>query len=169
MGSEKRDELDQLIDSALAGYSDAEPLAGLEERVLERVRLARKRKHIWWGWVAAAIAAAAVVFVMADRPRPVQPLVGQAVRPAVGPLPDAPAQTQRQAEGPVPHEPRNPAIRRKLPKRDQFPTPAPLTSEERALLQLARLHPEELPPTGELKPIEIVPIEITPLRIDEDR
>jgi hypothetical protein len=33
-----RDELDRLIDGALASYSDAEPRLGLEARVVNRVR-----------------------------------------------------------------------------------------------------------------------------------
>ena len=57
----------------------------------------------------------------------------------------------------------------RLPKQDQFPTPAPLTTEEHALIKLARLYPDELQAPAELRPIEIPPIEIAPLRIDEDR
>ena len=170
MGSEKRDELDQLIDCGLAGYVDAEPLAGLEKRVLERVRLADvgRRRRVWWGWVMAAGAAAvAAVFLVADRPRPVQPLVGQALRPAAGLLPGVPAQSRRQAERPTPQIRRNPATQSRLPKRDQFPTPAPLTAEERALIQLAQFDPEALQSSAELRPIEIAPIEIAPLQIDQ--
>jgi len=44
-----------------------------------------------------------------------------------------------------------------------------LTTEEHALIKLARLYPDELQAPAELRPIEIPPIEIAPLRIDEDR
>jgi len=169
MGSEKRDELDQLIDSALAGYVDAEPLAGLEQRVIDRVRLATRTRSLV-RWASAAVALATVLLaVVATRPKPVQPLVGQAIRPAVL-LPGAVPQSQRQAERPAPRKQksRNPATQTRLPKRDQFPTPAPLTAEERALIQLARFHPDEAQSPSELRPIEIAPIEIAPLQIDQD-
>jgi hypothetical protein len=172
MGSEKRDELDRLIDSVLVGYVDAEPLAGLEQRVLERVRLAHvgRRSRVWWGWTLAAVATAAAVLVIAERPRPVRPLVGQSFRPAEL-LPRAPAQNLRQAERPAPQKQkaRNLATQNRLPKRDQFPTPAPLTAEERALIQLAGFDSPGLQSPAELSPIEIAPIEIAPLRIDQER
>ena len=63
---------------------------------------------------------------------------------------------------------------RSLPKRDQFPTPVPLTPEERALIALAQLRPAEAEAIAELqkknsREIEIPPIEIPPLRIDGNR
>ena len=173
MGTEKRDKLDQLIDSALAGYSDVEPLAGLEQRVIDRVRLAGKRKTAWWGWAVAvaAVAAGVIAFMPVDRKFVRQ--TSTSARVLQDP-PPASADVKhsrgrpgglRQAWRSAPHQQKHLA----LPKRDKFPTPAPLTTEEKALLQLARFHPTELEPLGELQPIEIAPIEIAPLRIDEDR
>ena len=65
------DNLDRQIDCALAAYSDAEPLAGLEERIVARVRLASARRRRWW-W-AAAVPAAAAVAVVLIYPRPPAP------------------------------------------------------------------------------------------------
>ncbi len=55
-----------------------------------------------------------------------------------------------------------------LPKREVFPTPTPLSSEERALLAFAKRPPKEIPPelTGldrPITPIRIAAIEIKPL------
>ena len=166
MGNEKRDELDQLIDSAMAEYADAEPLAGLEERVLERVRLERAGKRSFWRWSIAVVAVAAALLVILV-PRPQQVDVRRTARSAEvreGPPPAANHATPPRAR---PQTSRSPQHR--MPKRDQFPTPAPLTAEERALLHLARFHSDELQPTRELQPIEIAPIEIAPIRFDEDR
>jgi len=172
MGNEKRDELDQLIDTALAGYSDAEPLAGLDQRVLERVRLveAGRRKRVWWGLAVAVAAVAAVVIVsVAPNQRPRQ-LMGQAFQPAAGHPPGEPAESPRRAERLAPQRHRKPAAHnaaRILPKHDRFPTPAPLTAEERALVQLSRFDAGTVRAPADLRPIEIAPIEIQPLRIDE--
>jgi hypothetical protein len=55
-----------------------------------------------------------------------------------------------------------------LPKREVFPTPSPLSSEERALLAYAKHPPKQLPPEltelgGPIKPIQIASIQIKPL------
>jgi hypothetical protein len=51
------DRWDEILDSGLANYSAAEPLAGLEERVLGRVRGAVvRRTRVWiWAWAGAAV------------------------------------------------------------------------------------------------------------------
>jgi hypothetical protein len=147
-----QDELDRWIDGALATYSSAEPLAGLEERILHRVRRPRR----WW-WGLAIPAAAAIALAVAiprrqtlDLPLPVPP-------PAVAVVEARPA--------PPPVQ-RHRAIAAALPKLASFPSASPLTAEERLLLQFARSHAEELvnrPPADE---IEIKPIEIAPLQSD---
>ena len=52
--------LDELLDAALASYGAAEPLRGIEERVLNRLRGEEARRP-WWMWSAVAAAAAAAV------------------------------------------------------------------------------------------------------------
>src|SRR3954462_11112115 len=62
--SEERDkQLEKLLDSALANYGTAEPLRGLEERVLGRLE-GEGSQRPWWMWAAVAVAAM-VVLVMA--------------------------------------------------------------------------------------------------------
>jgi hypothetical protein len=146
-----RDELDSLIDGALAEYSKVEPLAGLEERVLARVRRPRRSRR-WW-WLAVPVAAV-VVLLLRPAPEVAPPVVALVAPPAPPVVAPSPA--------------RHRVVRRarpaELPKRNVFPTITPLTAEERLLIHVASTHPEELAspatPAGE---IEIKPIEIAPL------
>jgi hypothetical protein len=163
-----QDDLDRLIDGALSGYSNVEPLAGLEDRVLNRVRAdaSRRRRRIWILGVLAAPALVALVLAIPWRRTPAPMAVTpppraevQAAAPAiVAPLP-----------APVPkvarlHKAERTPARRVLPKRDVFPTPTPLTREERLLLQLAASCPDALV-MRPMEQIEIKPIEIAPLNI----
>lgn len=157
-----QDDLDRLIDRALARYSAAEPLAGLEQRVLDRVRLAESGRRRRWRWalvLAVPALAASLLVVLAPKPKPPIAVAKIEAPPApviVLPAPPAPrrvAKTRRAAPKP------------ELPKRNLFPTLSPLTGEERLLVQLAQANPQLLlaKPVGE---IEIKPIEIAPLKID---
>jgi hypothetical protein len=164
---EGSDELDRWIDGALAGYSGAEPLAGLEERVLNRVRAveAGRRGRIMRALALAAVAAV-VMAVIAERrpqaPAPKHDAIASVVTPAA--VRHAAAVEGRRVE---PKRPRQ----RFLPKQDQFPAPAPITSEERELVAFVEQHPAEaqqvfaeLEKSGE--PIEIQPIQIPLLDSD---
>jgi hypothetical protein len=159
-----RDDLDKLIDGALSTYTNAEPIAGLEERVLERVRMARRtRARRWWCAIAAAVSGAVLIGILARKPQPAPvariepPPVQLSIAP---PPPRVVVEVRRPARAP-----RRPTTPRALPKRELFPTPMPLTKEERMLVALAEAHPQELMarPVGE---IEIKPIQIAPLQVD---
>jgi cytoskeletal protein RodZ len=182
------DEFDHVLDEALAQYRDAEPLAGMEQRVLQRVRLhAEHRWKLWrwWGAFAACAAMLAVAAWIGLRDRASQEIIAK-----------QPATTQQQRP-PVESRPKNvntyasqePAPRRALvakapsrspnvagpalststkqaPVRSQFPSPTPLNSEERALLALAQTHPEtlsHLQSNQDDREIAIAPINIQPL------
>jgi hypothetical protein len=163
------DELDNLIDGALAQYSSAEPLAGIEQRVLDRIRLAEARRRRWrWALVLAApTLAATLLLILAPKPKTV-PVAVVAPKPAPIILPTPPV-----APPPAPAPRRVVRVRRPVPapeapKRDLFPTLSPLTGEERLLVQLAQASPQLLlaRPVDE---IEIKPIQIAPLQIDGAR
>jgi len=167
-----QDDLDKLIDGALAGYSSAEPLAGLEDRVLGRVRAveaARKRRRLW---AAAIPALAAIVLIAFFARKPQQPVpVSKAT------ITPAPAESAQTLPPPSTVRPqairqavkiRKPAPPRELPKRPMFPTPSPLTEEERLLMAFAESHPEALPAPLPSE-IEIKPIQIAPLDIHGDQ
>lgn len=164
---EGNEELDRRIDSALGGYSDAEPVAGLEERVLRRVRVSTRRRMLGWAVAFAAAAALVVTVIVVRTPHHVGPTyrvgVPAVMRPA--PVVEKPrVVTVRRAK------PR--AVRaRRLPKLEQFPAPTPLTAEERALVAFVEHHPAEAQQVfAELQksnePIEIQPIQISPLQSD---
>jgi hypothetical protein len=167
------DELDHIIDAGLANYASREPLAGLEDRVLNRVRGAnaggRRFRHGYWGLVVAAVGALIIVAVLPRGSRaPVEKPVPAEQAEAASPVPAArvtPAALAR-----LRLRPRHKAV---LPKRDQFPTPTPLTPEERALIALAQLPPAELAALTDSRrsseELRIAPIEISPLEIDGNR
>jgi len=162
MGTE-RDDLETIIDGALAGYSAAEPLEGIERRVLNRLRAderARVRRSWAWGFALAFAASVVAAFVLLQ-PQPVPaPRAARIVlpNPVIEPAPARLQPPKRRAVG-----------RRSLPKARQFPLPVPLNGEERALLALVERHPvearqafAELQKRGE-EPLEITPIQIAPL------
>ncbi len=147
-------ELDRILDGALAGYSDATPLAGLEQRVLNRIG-SGKRNRRWLRCFQVAGAMAAILLLgfvaLSLRTRPETPF----------PIATAPPQ---RALAPAPIPRRIPA-RRNLDRRpDKFPSPAPLTTEERTLLALIRSAPETIKMASAA--IEIPPIQIPPLQSD---
>jgi hypothetical protein len=182
----RNDEFDQLLEDALAEYREAEPLAGLEDRILQRLRLQTERRWKgWWGW--SAIAAAAVALVIAawiglgDRTRQdvAAPSVVQKATPAEPqPTADARAANEQPARKRPPVAKTTShsaplassaelARREPVPMPERFPSPAPLKSEERMLLALAMTHTEILmSKTEDDKEIVIDPINIKPL-VDE--
>ena len=169
------DELDRILDEGLATYSSREPWPGLEERVLSRVASTRVAAQaflpVWfrlrtWRWAVLALPVAACLL-----------LLGIMLKPEHRPAPHA-----REIAGAKPQPPvvRAPEPRRKmaskarprqssLPKQGQFPTIAPLTPEERVLIELVTRAPQEAralliePARPETGPIEIEPIQIQPL------
>ena len=164
-----QDDLDRLIDGALADYSSAEPLAGLEVRVINRVRAteaARKRRWRWQLALAAPVLAAIVIAVLVRKPQP--PAITRVVPPRcrveTAPPPPPLAAVRHLAPRPAART-RRASAHSQLPKRATFPTLTPLTNEERLLVKLAEFHPHGLlaRPAEE---IEIKPIQIAPLRID---
>ena len=165
-----RDELDRLIDGALASYSTAEPLTGLEARVLNRVRAVRARLRLLvWGLAFVVAASVVVVGIVVRTEQHVA--VPKPMTAKVTPAPAAPAPMKPVARVRRVAHRRGP---RPLPKLEQFPSPTPLTAQERALVALARQDPEELGKFAEMErqseaPLEIQPIQIAPLQQDGDQ
>jgi hypothetical protein len=172
--------LDQMLDDALAEYREAEPLAGLEDRVLQRVKSQTKRaRRPWWRWHAIA-AAAAVLAIAAwigfdGRTRHVvvsSPVVQKGEFPAQPHrATERGAAKEQVAKANRPQSPRAPAPVQMAstavaPMTEHFPSPAPLKPEERMLLALAQTHPEflrELSRDDSEQEISIAPIHIKPL------
>ncbi len=187
MNDTNRDRLDELIDRALAGYTDAEPLAGLEERILRRVEAAPSKSH--WPWyrsprfVVALASMFVVIGVVAIRWRSA-PAVAPAVEKTQASVQRrtesvAPPQTAENLQTVRPPLPTVAGVRPKvsakiaLPKKDRFPSDAPLTSEERALLTWSTRAPKQMRELlASLKdertdrPVTVEPIRIEPLPSD---
>jgi len=181
------DEFDKVLHDALAEYREAEPLTGLEQRVLRRVRshVDRRQKLLWrWSAPTAAAAALAIVVWIGITARARHELAPAAVAQkgpaAAEPQRKPPESTAKHyaalnsetvvktARSRQPHVPASSQVvsLQREPMREQFPTPAPLTSDERTLLALVQMHPaalQELPADDTDNEIAIAPIAIKPL------
>jgi hypothetical protein len=174
MRNEPPDTLDRLIDQAVRAYSQAEPLSGLEERILNRIKTAKPKPGHRSGLFA--LAAAGLLFCLcvtllmsrhnASTSLPTTIAIEKPNRPPAALVANLTA----------PHPDRAPPARRvrvhsRLPKRSQFPSPDRATPEERALARFVQNDPD-----GALKlvaslraidaPIEIQPMEIKPLQFE---
>ena len=167
---DKDKHLDELLDSALSTYSSAEPRLGLETRILANLRDAagtaaspwRNFKWLWAG-AAAAVAVLLIAFLLGRRSQ-IAPPANNVVRtqPPAQPAPQVHSSmpvTAGNAAGDRPKmraslHPQSVALT--LAQRPQvFPTPTPLSEQERLLLSyyartpreelIAQSHPDEPP------------------------
>ena len=167
-----RDDVDRVLDAVLASYAAVEPRAGLEQRVLANLRAeqAKPQGHSWWRWSAAAALAAivGVAVVLAGRPgRPSHSTIAN--HPPTTTLAPAKPATQiasnnagntvlPQGRRPVlkiGHHPRSVVVTAAQPKLDhfpsqpppnqqeQFPSPRPLSEQERILASYVAQFPEK--------------------------
>jgi hypothetical protein len=192
------DQFDDLLDHALTEYRDAEPLAGLEDRVLQRLQSQpAERRNVRWLWGAIATCAALVLIALGitlggpsrlrlagwGSSHPTASKQDTASQKEVAPPGAAVSQPReiaaaRAAEQPklTPTPPeaggaRHPTLvaRVEAPapstaKSLEFPTPAPLTAEEHALLAMLHANPDALPQQSEdSDDTTIAPLEIKPL------
>jgi hypothetical protein len=128
----RSDELDKILDDALSSYSQEEPRRGLENRVLNRIRATRERSRFAWLHWMIPIPAFACVLILAvtiltkrdsvQRPSPAPIMAKRAAASLIAP----------EAVQTIPTRRRPKHLR--LRKREQFPSPTPLTREERSLL-----------------------------------
>lgn len=173
--------LDNLLDEALSEYRDAEPLTGLESRILARIAQPKTRRSPfalrWAVAFACATAVALAIWLGVGRrtshpvapaavaktqtvqpPRAQAPVESTAVAPLVAERPHNAARSGDRAVLPVPAVAQiRPAV---------FPSPSPLTAEERAFLAALNQSPGTTHVASEPdKPITIAEIEIKPLAI----
>jgi len=177
--------LDHLLDEALNEYRDAEPLAGMEDRVLRRLGVQPAvRRNMWWKWALVATCALVLVFAawLGFRGHaPQRPVAGQATETSIANIPPEAkpaAETPHAAttrHSPLPHKNTQIQIARSAAPHTQVARlddsargsrhlPVPLTGEERQLLALAQAHPDALRAISqEDRPITITPLTIQPL------
>jgi len=178
MDDKERDPfVDQLLDASLARYAEVEPRPGLEERLLAGVR-AEPPRPLWWRWAWLPATAGAVVLIVAgaivlsERREPVR-LAPPVARTAEAPAPPAPAPSPKETVPAArvkatPLAPRSATVLlAALPRREEFPSTAPLSEQERLLLRYVQGTPrEELLAAGlrdPLAPLLIEPLVIPPL------
>jgi len=133
--------VDELLEASLRNYAGAGPRPGLEGRVLVgvRARQATARRRTSWAWAASVAAMTAMVMLtMIHHPRR---------QPAPSPMtaaapPNSPAPAFDKVAPPVaPHiaRQRRPAVPGWVDTRpQQFPTPRPLSEQEKLLLLYAQ-------------------------------
>jgi hypothetical protein len=185
----EKDDLDLLIDSALSTYADPGPGSRLEDRVLltltavrtdtPRVRARWRRRWLPWA-VAIPVAAGLLLFWLSpksNKPLPASepPEAHEAAAPAIAPYPRSSSEIRPKVQHKhavritQPAPPVQTAQAAPLPKLDVFPTPQPLTAEERALVLVVTETPlparEALVETQRLDavPVRIAEIQIPPL------
>jgi len=193
--NDKRDErfVDELLDSALAQYAEAEPRPGLEARLLARLRSEPEPAAFGWRWLpmaaaAAVILAAALYFAGSRESRP--PEVAVQPQPAVAPRviePPLTAPVAQQASNPVANRAaatqpfaagaslRAAATRASISaRRQEFFQPTPVSEQEAALMRFVRQTPaEELlalarqSRTGPIPDLRVDALDIPPLVVGE--
>ena len=179
------DEVDRILDQALGEYRDAEPLRGIEDRILRRVAGQPVERPRRMAWILALAAAAALIISVVwlgirskEHSRPVANHTTQSEQQATAQAPQVEkpvAKSSAQARAEAKAGTKVPArasvttahIAASAPAKPglaQFPAPAPLTGEEHALLAVARTHPDVLLGAADSPDrLNIAPIEIKPL------
>ena len=164
MRNSERDELDSIVDGALTRYAAAEPLAGIEQRVLHRVRSANARRQgsKILGWVVACPILLAPFLIVLARwipvVRPPAEMISASL-PHVGPPSNAFTILRKSVPG----------SRRGVRPSSVHPA---ISGEERTLLALAQSPDAESAQFfAEIQrgdePLAVPEIEIAPLQIPE--
>jgi hypothetical protein len=179
---DKQMQVDEMLDSMLANYSAAEPRPGLETRILANLRETPEKqtaqgwwnfKWLWAGMVAAAIIVAAVLISGRRRIEPPTHVAVRTTQPAPQPgiqshAPAEPKETVRiyRRKPSAVSAQQNVALA--LSERPAvFPTPTPLSEQEKLLLSylagtpreevVAQSHPDEPPVVGDQDQTEALP------------
>ena len=147
--NDPEDELDRVLNAVLATYGRIEAREGLELRILANLRAQDSRPHSqWWGWgLAAAVLAIVIVTIAwrfgghtrsftASRPAVPQTSVERAAQ-------RNPSDRIRGNTAPVRiHATRKTAPGNPNPKLDQFPSPRPMSEQERILAMYINQDPK---------------------------
>ena len=148
------DALDRELDAALARYAAVEPRAGLEGRLLARLRAERERStHSRWGWKPVTALAAAVLILAAvlawtsgRRTLAVHHESTAAAHPQVSlnsanrpeRTPTLTVRSKARSHGAhLAHR-----LAATVPKLEQFPSPQPLSEQEQMLANYVAKDPE---------------------------
>ncbi len=160
MNREERERMvDRLLNQALAPH-DAEPRAGLEERIIHRLQ-AQPEAHRWWRWlwIPAVAAVLAVAIGLSRRPEPNVPgresrvastqpaatsiLPSTSPRPGTSDQPSRRSFTARRRTSGSTRETATATASTSAPRLETFPSRSALTVEERMLLGFVKREPRE--------------------------
>jgi len=155
--------VDRVLNEALAPQ-EIEPRAGLEQRILANLR-AQPEPRPWWRWpwvpaVVAVVIALAVGLRMTDLTPPVKPPVVVERQPSIAPAPKiAPAPAVRAHVRPRLGSPATLVIAASVtppepPRQDVFPSPEPLSEQERLFYQFVRQSPREAVQVAQMQAVE---------------
>lgn len=142
------DVFDRELDETLANYANVDARMGLEGRITARIAAERKHSDVQfpWRWPAVAFIALSVVLAIAIQLKPSKPArreiaVRQQLRlpQALSPSGDASRAKTANSTRSKPH--RQTVAR--LPKLDQFPSPQPLSGQEKVLADYVARFREE--------------------------
>lgn len=173
---DERDPLDEALQDALASYGRTPTNDGLERRILTRItgQSTRNRRI---APLALAMAAAAILLMTSlfwwRSKATMQTLPASTtatVLRRIEALPKATSPAVVRAAVPVRAvRSRKTPRARAEPKLPRFPTPSPLSDEERALVKLVTRYPNNVPQEltnfgGPIAPVEITALEIKPLQ-----
>jgi hypothetical protein len=174
MPDEHKNELDTLLDQALASYVDQEPDPALRTRILARAAEAEPSPKRLWLLAPAAICAAALAIAFlyhpaAPAPRPEPPATASTASAPESPVPvsSLPRQTTHPHPALAAHRSRR-SERPALLRDASFPSPAPLTAQENIVLKFAMEHPaqaRQVLTAPAARPIENAPLSIAPIHI----
>ena len=151
------------LDSALKQYGEAEPRGGLENRVLAAARAERRTTHNW-RWRPALAALAAILLIAAgtylvrwQRGNGQPPLAKENQLPtnqkALQPSPAKTSPVTEAANGrsrlPRTHSRR--VVESAAARLDQFPSPEPLSEQEKILARYVQQFPREANVTAQIQ------------------
>src|SRR3954468_24420124 len=144
------DELDRLLDAALKQYAPVQPREGLEGRILARLRseTTERTSRAWrWSTSATAVAGFTVIITIASLTH-VRPQPRAAQQPSVtvpGPKLAASSEATKVIQRPKRrmHALNDSQVAKVLPKLDQFPSPQPLSEQERLLASYVAVYPKQ--------------------------
>jgi len=177
--------VDDLLEASLARYSSVTSRPGLEGRVLANAKAAQARRSVfvWAGWLAAGATAALIVFGVFSLTRrgtiPAPPKTVEVVKPGVGtglrhvPVTGPPIQQAHVLRKPqLQRPPQATSLARAEVRLPVFPSPSPITEQEKLLAQHVHITPTDVssaPSTdGTVIPeLEFKPLNIAPLDAEE--